>query len=339
MSNVVAKQAMPVREFGNVTREVFEREIKPLGEPAIMRGLVSDWPWVSHQDNPERLLSAVRAVSEDKPVQAFRVDAAQDGRYFYSDDVKGFNFTREAITLGQLCDALESDSTDHIYAGGVNIPQHAPRFLNSHEIELLPEGTEKLVSLWLGNRGRVPAHWDLPNNIAALVYGRREFTLFPNHQIGNLYVGPIDFTLAGQPCSLVDFHNPDFDRFPKFKDAMQHAQIAKLEPGDAIYVPSLWFHHVENPGQLGMLVNFWWREGPDYMFTPSFTLMHALLTLRDMPLEERARWQQIFDHYIFSANDETLAHIPDDARGVLSDMSSERVRALREFLGKQLLGR
>ena len=34
-------------------------------------------------------------------------------------------------------------------------------------------------------------------------------------------------------------------------------------PGDAIYIPPLWWHHVESLGQFNVLVNYWYRTGPD----------------------------------------------------------------------------
>ena len=98
----------------------------------------------------------------------------------------------------------------------------------------------------------------IPNTYSPVRY------LFPSGQIKNLYVGPLDFTLSGQAISLVDFHAPDFERFPRFKLALQHAQVAELEPGDAIYIPSLWFHHVESFDPLSILMNYWWRPHDAY---------------------------------------------------------------------------
>ena len=92
---------------------------------------------------------------------------------------------------------------------------------------------EQLASLWIGNRTRTAAHFDLPQNIACVISGRRRFTVFPIGQLPNLYVGPLDFTPAGQAISLVDFHAPDFERYPRFREALRHAQVAELEPGDA----------------------------------------------------------------------------------------------------------
>lgn len=54
--------------------------------------------------------------------------------------------------------------------------------------------------------------------------------------------GPLDFTLAGQPISLVDPRQPDTDWFPRFAEVMRHARQAALEPGDMLYMPAMRVH-------------------------------------------------------------------------------------------------
>ena len=191
---------------------------------------------------------------------------------------------------------------------------------------LLP--TEVAPRLWVGNGASVAPHYDLAHNIAVCVHGRRRFTLFPPDQLRNLYVGPIEHTIAGQPASLVDLDAPDLARFPRFADAMAHAQFADLAPGDALYVPPLWWHGVRSWGPLGVLVNYWWGQAADA--SPFEALIHALLAVRDLPAGERAAWRAAFDHYAFDPEPPT--HLPAAAQGVLGPASPERSATMRRFL-------
>jgi hypothetical protein len=159
--------------------------------------------------------------------------------------------------------------------------------------------------------------------------GRRKFTLFPPEQLANLYVGPLDFTPAGQPISMVDLHQPDLARFPRFADALEQAQAAELEAGDAIFIPSMWWHHVEALEPFNILVNYWWRQSPPFMDTPTSALMLALLAVRDLPLAQRKAWQEIFRHYVFDSDGSEAAHIPPAARRVLAPLDDATARGLR----------
>ena len=116
--------------------------------------------------------------------------------------------------------------------------------------------------IWIGNRSLVSTHFDLSDNIACVVAGRRRFTLFPPEQLPNLYVGPLDHTMAGQPASMVELNAPDFERFPRFREALAAAVTAELEPGDAIYIPTLWWHQIEALAPFNILVNYWWEDAP-----------------------------------------------------------------------------
>lgn len=169
-----------------------------------------------------------------------------------------------------------------------------------------------------------------------MVAGRRRFTLFPPQQLANLYIGPLDLTPAGQPVSLVDIAAPDLQRFPRYAQALEHALVAELEPGDALFIPSMWWHHVQALTPFNVLVNFWWRQSPAYMDSPMNALMLALLTMRDLPAEQRAIWQDVFDHYVFDADADTAAHMPESARGVLAPMDEARARSLRARLLQRL---
>ena len=334
--------AVPVRE--DVTRDVFHNEILPRHEPVILKGLVADWPLVAKaRESVDTLCDYIGGFGRDTAVNAFFAAPETRGRFFYSDDLRGFNFERRDLSLGELLDTLRRHIDDpqppSVYAGAITLKDRLAGILDDSNIDRLDASDELLSSIWIGNRSRTAPHWDLPQNVACVVAGRRRFTLFPPDQLDNLYIGPIDFTLAGQPISLVDMAEPDFERFPRVRDALATAQVAELEPGDAIFIPSMWFHQVESLEPLGVLVNFWWRDAGPHMFTPLFTMLHALLSIRDLPDIEREHWRRMFDHYIFRVDDsEPMEHVPEDARGFFGALTPEKIARLRAYLVHSLGG-
>jgi hypothetical protein len=169
-----------------------------------------------------------------------------------------------------------------------------------------------------------------------VVAGRRRFTLFPPDELDNLYVGPLDLTPAGQPISLVDIARPDLARFPKFTQALARARVADLAPGDAVFIPSLWWHHVEALDAFNVLLNYWWRQSPAHMDSPLNALMMAMLSVRDLPPAQRTAWRHLFDHYVFDAGAHTAAHIPASARGSLQPLDPGAARVLRARLLRSL---
>jgi hypothetical protein len=127
--------------------------------------------------------------------------------------------------------------------------------------------------------------------------GHRRFTLFPPEQLANLYVGPLEFTLAGQPISMVRLERPDLERYPRFPEAQAHAQVAELEPGDALFVPYMWWHHVESLDPFNVMVNYWWDDTPAWQGSP-FKHWHAIRSVKSLPEGKRAIWQRVFEHYV-----------------------------------------
>lgn len=132
---------------------------------------------------------------------------------------------------------MVKESSPHaVSIQAASIEQCLPALLEKHALPILD--AEVKPTLWASNRSRVAAHYDLNDNIACNVVGRRRFTLFPPDQVANLYVGPTLNSPGGVPISLVDIHAPDFNRYPKFTTALENAVSAELGLGDAIFIPS-----------------------------------------------------------------------------------------------------
>lgn len=328
--------------FTDVDLTRFRTDIQPRARPALLRGLVAHWPAVAHaRSSDQALCDYLRALDSGAAAEACFGHAEMCGRFFYDASRTGLNFERRALSVTELLDFLQAlqhaDQPLYAYAGAVRIKASLPGLLADNPNPLVGPDIEQLNSIWIGNRTRIAAHWDLPQNLICAVGGRRRYILFPPDQLANLYCGPIDFTPAGQPVSLVDFHAPDFARFPRFAAALQHAEIVELEPGDALYLPSMWWHHAESLDAIGVMVNYWWRDQPAEAMSPRATLLHALMTLRDLPAHERHAWRAFFDHYVFKpAGSESLDHIPLDARGVLGEMTPELAARVRAQLARAL---
>ena len=313
---------------GVVPASVFESEI-----PVRLNGLVSGWPAV--RECGASAESAARYLSRfwsDAPLTAYVGDASIDGRFFYNPEFTGFNFRSGKATLPQLFEKLAEPERDQrlatIYVGSTPVDQWLPGFRAHNDVQLPAD--DALASFWLGNRTRVSAHYDFPDNLACVVCGERRFTLFPPDQVGNLYVGPLDRTPSGQAISLVDFAAPDLKRHPKFAEAMGHGQSAVLRPGDAVFIPSMWWHHIESTAPFNLLINYWWCSTPAAMGSPSEALLHAILALRDLPPRQREACRSLFNHYVFDADESTCEHIPEAGRswlGPLDETAAKRLRA------------
>lgn len=329
----------PIEVVEGVEPQAIPSSVFESDKPLLLKGLIADWPAVAACS--ESLESAYRYLAgfwSGEPVTVYVGDDGIDGRFFYNEDFTGFNFRSGKAPLNQvfqkLSESRDEDSGSAIYVGSTAVDRWLPGFRKENDVKLPAD--DALASFWLGNRTRVSAHFDFPDNIACVVAGRRRFTLFPPDQIANLYVGPLDRTPSGQAISLVDLKNPDFERFPRFKDALAAACTYELEAGDAIFVPSMWWHHVESLAPFNLLINYWWCNSPPAMGSPTTALMHAILALRDLPERQRNAWKTLFDHYIFNADESVYSHIPEPGRGCLAPLDDEAARRLRAELLNRL---
>ncbi len=306
--------------------------------PFVVRGLVSDWPLVqaglrSAREARAYLLGRARAV----PFTVSIGSPGHDGRMFY-DAAMEMNFRTARGKLADIFGGIDANEgradPPTVYLASIDVPTHFDGVDEANRVDL--GARDPLVSLWIGTATRIAAHNDFPDNLACCVAGRRRFTLFPPEQFRNLYLGPIDNTPAGRAVSMVDFHAPDFDRHPRFAEAIEQAQVAELEAGDVLFIPSMWWHHVEGLAPFNILLNYWWRETPRFLGQPQDALNHAILSIRDLPPQDKAIWRELFEHYVFENGPQLTDHIPAGARGVLDPLSAESAGRLRSFLLRAL---
>ncbi|WP_312315852.1 cupin-like domain-containing protein [Stenotrophomonas sp.] len=310
------------------------------GEPVVLRGIARDWSLVqAGLRSNEEAMACLRGFDTGTPVTYSHGGPEIEGRPFYNDDFTQLNFDVRRGVLSQVLDEIRDTFNvarpPTYYVASLLIERALPGFAAANDAGLAALGINATASIWIGNRVTASCHYDTPDNLACCAVGRRRFTLFPPEQIDNLYPGPLEPTPGGQVVSVVDFDRPDFDRHPRFRDALAHAQSAVLEPGDAIFIPSMWWHHVRSLEPFNVLVNYWWRSSPAYLSSPLPALQHAMWALRDLPPREKQAWAKVFEYYVFGPAERAGQHLPDAARGELAPFDETLARRVRA----QLLGR
>ena len=327
--------SIPIAERQAVNPDTFAQEIAPRYALVVLRGQVADWPAVAAtRDGARAIATYVARFGGGAPLDTMIAPPEVAGRFFYASDWNGFNFVRQHVPLPNLMGELlrlaeAAEPAPHaIYANAAAAPAHSPGWTEANPLNLPVDATARL---WIGKAAAVATHYDASPNIACVVAGRRRFTLFPPEQLAHLYIGPLDHTLAGPPVSMVDPDAADLDRYPRFAEARAAALTTELGPGDAIFIPSLWWHHVRALYPINVLVNYWWGE--ETAASPFLALVHAMVAVRDLPDAECAAWRGWFDHLVFDRDAPRAGeHLPERMRTVLGAPSSERSERVRRFL-------
>ena len=328
-----------IQEWQDVDRAVFENEIVPASQPAVLRGLLRDWPAVqAGLESQESVVDYFKRYDSGDAVSAMVGPPQIDGRFFYTDDFQGFNFGSENVSISKAFDTLlalaENPQPPAIALQALHVPSVMPSFLEDNTMPLLDGDIAPRV--WIGNRLTIAPHFDNNFNIAGVVSGRRRFTVFPPDQVANLYIGPLLRTPGGSPISCVDLRAPDYTKFPKFREALAAGQAALLEPGDAVYIPVLWWHGVESLDPLNILVNYWWNEDVPAHHKPILSLAHAMALMSGLPADQREVWRMFFDHFAFQAHGDPGAHLPSNLPDVMGKLSAADKDRLIAYLADRM---
>ena len=321
-------------------------ELFNANQPVILRGLVSGWGLVkAGKVSPDNAMDVLQNHSSGKPVGVYVAPPESNARFFYNDDCSGFNYASQHRELSdifaQIRDNKNSPSADqsYLYMNSLTLDNCFPGLREQNTLAFehpLFTDNKPLSKVWVGTQSIAAAHYDVPSNLACCVLGKRRFTLFPPEQIHNLYPGPLEPTPGGQVITMVDLKNPDFERFPRVRQALDAAVVVDLEPGDAVYYPSMWWHQVEALSPFNIMINFWWLDAPAHMGNPMDIVMHAMMGLRDRPQAEKQAWREVFEYYVFGSPETPREHLPPSAQGALADLDDNMARRLRALVKNKL---
>ena len=306
------------------------------GKPVVFRGLFKDWPFVrAALQSDEDAVAYLDQFYNGRPVSTVVAPPSEQGRFFYRADSKQFNFQTSDQSLSNVLKGLlkqrQAEQPLGIAMQAISAANCLPGIEEENPNPLVPEGTRARV--WIGNSATVAPHFDSAENIAAVAVGRRRFVLFPPDQTPNLYPGPLDVTPANVPISMVPLENPDLERFPRYREAMDAAMVAELDPGDAIYIPYMWWHGVQSLAPFNVLMNYWWSRDELGATYPYGALLHVAYTLYgDMPPAQRRAWRALYDHYVFQSGGDPMEAISPPHRHSPGKTGSEKIAKLKQAL-------
>lgn len=303
--------------------------------PLAIRGLVRHWPLVKLAlQSDTAFAQRLAELDNGADVSTLMVAPEADGIVGYTAGLAEMNYQhfKVPVTMGlqRLASYSRREQAPALVIQSARVAECLPGLLKDHVLPFLSPGVEP--RLWIGNRAVTPTHFDSMRNIACVLCGSRRFTLFPPEQLPNLYIGPLDFAPTGAAISMARLDRPDDPRFPRLKEALTTAQVVELHPGDAIYIPPMWWHNVDSLERLNALMNYWWPPLDVAGYNSGHAraaLFHCLLAFRGLSAHERAQWRNLLDYYVFDDADH-LAHIPPERRGVLGPLTAETIEQLKE---------
>jgi hypothetical protein len=109
-------------------------------------------------------------------------------------------------------------------------------------------------NLWLGTSGHVTClHYDSMDGTLLQLHGAKKIVLFPPSQLYNLYPFPLWVHLRyglklRASYSQVYPERPDFETFPRLRQALQHRYDEVLQRGEVLFIPAGWWHELTTLG-------------------------------------------------------------------------------------------
>ena len=230
--------------------QAFLRGYVEANRPVIVQGVMERWPALAGWSWAN--------LAERLGEHAGEVIVSANGLYpdYLSEPSP---MTKAAMTFRELVERMFPDegraARPPLLAPGETYYIYGKSYLFEAFPELLKDvsppaclGTTPVstTSTWISSPGCVtPLHYDLPNTLLCQVRGSKEVHLFDPKQYDRLYLRGERFPGFDnfERQSRVDIHHPDFAAFPEFRHAV--ALAVTLREGEALFIPSNWFHEVE----------------------------------------------------------------------------------------------
>lgn len=249
----------------NLSKEEFLEEYFKPKKPVIIEDLTSDWPAFKQWD-----FEYFRKKAGDIVVPLYDGKPARGRENSHGPAMR--------IPFKEYIDILQKGPTD-LRMFFFNLLQNCPGLLEDFKYpELGIKFFKKLPVLFVGGEGaKVVMHYDmdLANNLHFNFVGEKRVVLYPPDQTGLLYRVPYSIV----SMEIIDMDDPDLEKYPALARAKGFE--ARLRHGDALYIPSSWWHFIKYE-------------------TPSLSL-----TLRSLPRSPK-KIAEVLNNLIFVRNFDNL---------------------------------
>lgn len=227
--------------------ETFQNQYLESHTPVILTGIMEHWPAMAGEKSWN--LDRIRFLS------GHRLVPIEIGSKYTEDD-----WTQSLMTVSEFIDKFIENSSDDIPTGYLAQHQLFDQVPEMKEDIITPDycclGSEDEVDInaWFGPQGTVsPLHQDPKENFLSQVFGEKFVRLYSTDFTKHVYPHG---TMLLKNTSQVDIENPDYVKFPLFRDASYFECI--LKPGEMLYIPKEYWHFVKSLS-VSFSVSFWWQ--------------------------------------------------------------------------------
>lgn len=259
---------LPIKRVNvsSLTPEEFFEQYQRKGIPVIINGLLNREPdW-----DLNYLCQQLR--NQEFPIRYY-------GRERYNQDKRKWTSSGSGVDARTMpfCEYAELLKNGEAYEQDAYLARCSLQHTPLADASTLRDAEEWLklrlpataLNLWVGPGGHTSClHYDPMDSVLMQLHGAKKILLFPPCQTYNLYPIPVLKQLRyglqlRAVYSQVYPEHPNFNTFPKFRQALPHRQDGILKRGDILFIPAGWWHEVTGLGdKMVCSVNRFWNVLP-----------------------------------------------------------------------------
>jgi len=229
----VLKRPAAIPRVARLSKRDFVRDFYAPQRPVVLTGMMRDWKALSRW-TPEYFKRRWGEVT-------VRVASGREGTDFYDLNVHAISRTVRFADFVDYVETQRRGNDAYLVANNDGLREKLPELakdLGFFRGLLDRRRLDGHVYLWYGPGGTVtPLHHDTANILFCQVRGRKRFTLIEPW-----------WTQLVRDClsfySFIDAEAPDLRRMPYL--AKVPRLTVTLGPGDALFLPAGWWHHVRS---------------------------------------------------------------------------------------------